>query len=89
MLEKHLARKEYRRRLKDEIKDYEELRDSIRKIKVKEASAKKSESERKISVGLKLQKIDSAKNIGKETAGQQGLGKDAPEMQESKEVKLV
>lgn len=65
------------------------MRDSIRKIKGKDVGGKRSESERKISVGLKLQKIDSAKNIGKEKTGLQGLGKDAPEVQESKEVKLV
>lgn len=76
MLQKHLEKKEYRRRLKGEIKDYEELRDSIRKIKGKEHNGRRSESERKISVGLKLQKIDSNKNIAKETTAQ---AKEVPE----------
>lgn len=54
------------------------MRDSIRKIKGKEQVGKRSESERKISVGLKLQKIDSAKNIAKETTAQV---KEVPELE--------
>lgn len=54
------------------------MRDSIRKIKGKDQLGKRSESERKISVGLKLQKIDSAKNIAKEPTAQV---KEVPELE--------
>jgi len=50
---------EYKKKLKLEIKEYLELRDSIRKCKVKESKLKHSRSERKQTAGLKLDKIPS------------------------------
>ncbi len=65
-MEKHLERKEYKKKLKEEINEYIELRDGIRKFKLKHNKVQRAESERKLSAGLKLQKIDSHRAVNEE-----------------------
>lgn len=52
---------DYKKRLKEEIKGYIDLRDSIRKHKFKEAKQKNSKSEKKIVAGVKLDKLKGSK----------------------------
>ena len=51
--------------MKQGIQEYTELRDSIRKFKVKDTKIKRTQSERKVSVGLKLKNIESPEYINK------------------------
>jgi hypothetical protein len=60
-----LEKEEFRKKLKQDIQEYEGLRDSIRKFKVKDTKIKRTQSERKVSVGLKLKNIESPENINK------------------------
>lgn len=60
-----MEKNEYKKKLKQDIQQYVELRDGIRKFKLKDGKPKRSQSERKVSVGLKLKKIDSQKNVNK------------------------
>jgi hypothetical protein len=58
-LQQLLQKEDYKKKLKQDIQEYVELRDSIRKFKVKEPKIKRTQSERKVSVGLKLKNIES------------------------------
>ena len=49
---------DYKKKLKEEIKGYLELRDSIRKVKVNAGKNKHSKSEKKIVAGVKLDKLN-------------------------------
>jgi chromatin segregation and condensation protein Rec8/ScpA/Scc1 (kleisin family) len=60
-----LEKEEFRKKLKQDIQEYEGLRDSIRKFKAKDTKIKRTQSERKVSVGLKLKNIESPENINK------------------------
>ena len=52
---------DYKRRLKEEIKEYIELRDGIRKHKFKEPKQKGHKSQKKIIAGVKLDKLKEGK----------------------------
>ena len=57
----HVDPKDYKKKLKEEIKEYLELKNSIRKFKGKDNKSKSSKSERKTTAGLKLEKITKDK----------------------------
>ena len=52
---------DYKKKLKSEIKEYLELRDSIRKCKPAASKHQSSKSDRKKSVGVKLDKLKEDK----------------------------
>ena len=57
---------DYKKKLKEEIKEYVELRDNIRKVKVSPNKNRHSKSEKKIVAGFKLEKMEKAGEEGKE-----------------------
>ncbi|MCB0369404.1 MAG: hypothetical protein KDD45_08125 [Bdellovibrionales bacterium] len=71
-MHQHVDSIDYKKRLKEEIKEYLELRDHIRKhkFKSKDNKNKHSKSEKKIIAGVKLDKITDPK---KETANETSI----------------
>lgn len=62
VLNQQTDQSDFKKRLKAEIKDYLELRDGIRKHKVKDKKGSHAKSEKKIVPGIKLEKLNDGKN---------------------------